>query len=152
MSNGVRDLDLGWKRLKRMVRKEAYVEIGFLGVKGSARHKSSRQSVAQIASYHEWGTVHIPKRSMLDDWVVQRRDKILEAGQKVAVQVVDGRSTLSQGLGKLGAFAQGDVQARIARGIPPALDEATIRRKGSSKPLIDTGQMRASIGHRLKVK
>lgn len=45
----------------------------------------------------------------------------------------------------LGLRAVGDVQSRIADGIEPAISKATAARKGSTKPLIDTGRLRQSI-------
>ena len=148
--SAIKDVDRGWNRIKRLARKKGHVEVGFLGSKGSARHSGSRQSVAQIASYHEWGTPNIPRRSMLDDWMVKRAKEIVAATNKIGAEVLDGRATMTQALGRLGVFAQGDIQARIARGIPPPLAASTIRAKGSSKQLIDTGQMRGSVSHRVK--
>ncbi|EFA29062.1 conserved hypothetical protein, partial [Haemophilus influenzae HK1212] len=40
---------------------------------------------------------------------------------------------------------QGDVQLNIARGNWVANAKSTIKQKGSSKPLIDTGKMRQSV-------
>jgi hypothetical protein len=37
------------------------------------------------------------------------------------------------------------VQMRISQGIPPALAQATVDRKKSSVPLVDTGQLRSAI-------
>ena len=63
-------------------------------------------------------------------------------------------------LGILGAKAQADIQARIRAGIAPPLAASTLRRKlaltrkgakGEPKPLIDTGQLVASITYRVIV-
>ena len=48
-------------------------------------------------------------------------------------------------LNKLGILAQGDIQAEITSLMTPALSPRTIRAKGSSKPLIDTGAMRQAV-------
>lgn len=53
-------------------------------------------------------------------------------------------------LERVGLWAQGSIQQRISDGIPPPNAESTIRRKGSSTPLIDTGQLRTSIKYRVK--
>lgn len=145
----VRDIDRGWKNIRKLATLGPVVDVGFLGVKGSALHRQSRQSIAQIASYHEYGTKHIPKRSMIFKWVEQRKKQIVDASVLIAGQIVEKRISARQGIGKLGAFAQGDIQARMSEGIPPPLSEVTIKRKGSSTPLIDTGQMRASVSYRV---
>jgi len=46
---------------------------------------------------------------------------------------------------KLGIRVQGDVQASITSLTSPANSPVTIKRKRSSKPLIDTGEMRQAV-------
>ena len=46
---------------------------------------------------------------------------------------------------QLALVAQGDVQLNIARGNWAPNAKSTIKQKGSSKPLIDTGKMRQSV-------
>ena len=51
-----------------------------------------------------------------------------------------------------GAFLEGRIKEKITEGDPdwPPLRPETIKRKGSSKPLIDTGKLRASITHKVE--
>ena len=55
-------------------------------------------------------------------------------------------------LRKAGAFLEGAIKQKITQGDPswPPLKPETIKRKGSSKPLIDTGKLRASITHKVE--
>ena len=55
-------------------------------------------------------------------------------------------------LRKAGAFLEGAIKQKITEGDPswPPLKPETIKRKGSSKPLIDTGKLRASITHKVE--
>ena len=46
---------------------------------------------------------------------------------------------------QIALVAQADVQLNIVKGEWVANAESTIKRKGSSKPLIDTGRLRQSI-------
>jgi hypothetical protein len=48
-------------------------------------------------------------------------------------------------LNKLGLKAQGDIKKTITSLKTPANDEQTIKQKGSSNPLINTGHMRQSV-------
>ncbi len=57
---------------------------------------------------------------------------------------------VERALRKAAAHLEGKVKEKITEGIPPPLRETTIARKGSSKPLIDTGTLRASITHKVK--
>ena len=50
----------------------------------------------------------------------------------------------------IGLFVKGLIQGRMSAGIPPPLKASTIARKGSSKPLINTGQLRASIDYEVR--
>jgi hypothetical protein len=45
----------------------------------------------------------------------------------------------------------GVIKQRIANGIAPPNSPYTIARKGSSKPLIDTGQLRNSITYQVEI-
>ncbi|AIY89894.1 phage virion morphogenesis protein [Geoglobus acetivorans] len=51
-----------------------------------------------------------------------------------------------------GSFLEGKVKEKITQGDPdwPPLKPETIRRKKSSKPLIDTGRLRDSITHKVE--
>ena len=60
-------------------------------------------------------------------------------------RILDGTSDVDRELARLGQKVVGDVQQRMADGIGPPLDPETVRRKGSSTPLIDTGRLRQSI-------
>jgi|Deesub1362B_J571_1020462.scaffolds.fasta_scaffold00499_29 phage gpG-like protein len=55
-------------------------------------------------------------------------------------------------LRKAGAFLEGAVKEKITQGDPswPPLRPETVKRKGSSKPLIDTGKLRTSITHKVE--
>jgi len=52
----------------------------------------------------------------------------------------------------VGAFLEGKVKLTIQQGRPewPPLKPETIKRKGSSKPLIDTGKLMNSITHKVE--
>jgi hypothetical protein len=52
-------------------------------------------------------------------------------------------------LDRLGAKVAALLQNRISAGIDPPNSAATIARKGSSKPLVDTGQLKAAITWRV---
>jgi hypothetical protein len=59
-------------------------------------------------------------------------------------------ATLDQTLNKLGILAQGDIQQEITDLRDPPNAPATIKAKGSSNPLIDTGEMRSKVTWQVK--
>lgn len=96
---------------------------------------------------HEFGAPQkgIPERSFMRSTMHEQGKKYAETMGKGLRDIANGKTTANEVLGKVGVVATGDVQAKIASGDFVALDPKTIKRKGSSKPLIDTGQLRQSV-------
>lgn len=103
--------------------------------------------VAMIAAVHEFGSPSqgIPERPFLRVAVQRNRQKYVRLNRINLVKMLRGQATVDQALGQLGEMAKGDVQTEIRNGDFAPLKPATIKRKGSSRPLIDTGQMVQSI-------
>ena len=70
---------------------------------------------------------------------------------KMVVQILKGK-TAEQVLREMGVYLKGQMQEEITNGeyVPNA--PATIRKKKSDKPLIDTGRMRSSVQYQIKEK
>lgn len=108
-------------------------------------------SVFDVGTWMEFGTVDadgneiVPARSFIRAWY----DETIEANKRVykllQARMLAGELTQEQVFGQLGSLMVGQIQRRISEGIPPELQSKTIERKGSSTPLIDTGQLRASV-------
>lgn len=107
--------------------------------------------VAMIAAVHEFGSPSqgIPERPFLRVAVQRNRQKYGRLNRINLVKMLRGQATVEQALGQLGEMAKGDVQTEIRSGDFAPLKPATIKRKGSSRPLIDTGQMVQSIAWEL---
>jgi hypothetical protein len=148
------DKDRGWKRLRRELRKsirKPHVVVGIFGDAASEpKQKSPKLTNAQVASVHEFGLGNVPERSFIRGTVDERAKGISRIARKGARAVLAGTATTRFALEVLGIFVQGAIRRRISRGIPPPLKEATKRRKGSSMPLIDTGQLRGSIDYEVR--
>ena len=170
----VRDNDRGYRgffsRLKRLITGQPAAEAApptagtFVplapGAKGprvvvGIRQEAGAQVVdgeftlAEIAAVNEYGSEdgHIPERSFLRSTYDEGRERYAGLAQQAVTDHVDGRRDIRQGLERLGMVGVADVQERIRRGIPPANAPSTIARKGSDKPLIDTGRLRQSIDY-----
>lgn len=150
----VRVVDRGASRLLRAVSERGpTVEVGVIGAKGDEPHTGAGDggdvTVAQVAEWMEFGTPTIPARS----WLRAAIDEFgPELERRISIEsraVISGQRTQEQALARVGVWIVGKIQERIARGIPPALAAGTIARKGSTTPLIDTGQLRSSITSRV---
>ena len=78
-------------------------------------------------------------------------DEINSEFQALKADILRGRSA-EQILKELGVFQKDLMQNEIITGDFAPNAPSTIRRKGSSKPLIDTGRMRQSVDYVIKPK
>lgn len=150
MPTRITDRDRGYKslvrRIGKMSRKAAILTVGIHDDAGS----TGGLSVAAVGGFHEFGMGNNPERSFLRSWFDEKEADIADMMTKAEVGVYKGTTTQEQALERLGLRFVGEVQAKIVGGIPPANDPATIARKGSSTPLIDTGHLKSAIKHKVK--
>lgn len=154
----VTDKDLGWKALQRgldrLREQDPNVEIGLIGKKGAEGHRKSDEGlrVAELGAIHEFG-IGVPERSFLRSTFDAKKGPyggvLTRTLRAELIQHVKMRTTWdlskSVALRRMGLKVEGDIKARIAQGIPPPNHPITIARKGSSKTLIDSGQLRNSV-------
>ncbi|HVJ26384.1 MAG TPA: hypothetical protein VM493_02545 [Vicinamibacterales bacterium] len=115
--------------------------------------EASDMTLSDVAIIHEFGapSAGIPERSFIRAWADESKARHDEEMAKMAKLVIAGKMDLETALARLGLRRQAEVQKRIADGIPPPNSPKTIEAKGSSKPLVDTGQLRSAISHEIKV-
>lgn len=141
-STGGKGIKSLFKRLEK-----GTVDVGILSSEG--KHQSSEMTVAQIGFFHEFGTEKVPERSFIRSTMEgQSRDIKTVAGSQYK-KVLDGSITTEEGLGVLGAFTAGLIQEKFTDNDWVPNSEKTQERKGSSTPLIDTGQLRQSISFKV---
>lgn len=119
------------------------VKVGFpAGEAGS--------EILERAGYNHFGTVHIPARPFITNAVRDNHGKYRRYLKGEGKKILLGESTPKLMLEKLGLLGQGDIQEEITNLSSPANAPSTIRRKGSSNPLIETGQMRGSVTYKVE--
>lgn len=148
MASSTKDIDKGFKAFKQELQraKNATVEIGI--------HQDSINdglSIAEYAAYNEFGTIDIPERSFMRSTFDEKQSEINADMAKRYKQVIDGKIGVHRALSLIGMRHAQDIQEKIGSNIQPANSEATIARKKSTKTLIDTGAMRQSIRHVVKL-
>lgn len=131
------------------------VAVGILGTHATEQHtdvhgKPEEATVAQVATWNHYGTSTIPPRPFLQWMLAQHGAELKKLQARLAGGLVQGKIGLDQALGLLGEAAVGFAKKTIADGIPPRNAPATIAKKGSSTPLIDSGQLRGSITWQIK--
>lgn len=147
------DRDLGFDKLMMTFKsngKESYVNVGFL--QSSGMHKDSDMTVAAIAAVHEFGSSdgRIPQRSFMRSAVSQNKNALQTLIEKLAGKVADGEMIRDKALGIIGQYVRDRIVAKINSSVPPPNAPSTISAKGSSRTLIDTGQMKQSVAWEIK--
>lgn len=102
-------------------------------------------TVGDIATWMEFGTQTVPQRSFIRGWFDERQDFIASTLRAQYQAVISGKRTAEQAEARAALAFEGDVKQRILENIPPPLSPKTIKRKGSSLALVDTGQLRNAI-------
>ena len=110
---------------------------------------STPLTLAQLGLIQEHGTSRIPPRPFLGPAMTNNRDALRQRSAVLLAAVVEGKMDKREALGKLGAFGQTLVQKQIRETVTPPNAPSTIRQKGSSHPLIDSGQMVQSVAWEL---
>ena len=156
----VEDKDLGLNRIIRTLNKDldgVVVKVGVQAKDKAVRRgkggsiRNTDQPLAVIAAIHEFGLGDMPQRSFLRSAYDENLPIIDKMIQRVANGAVFGLGT-NAALNQLGNVVQGMVQRKIVDGPFVPNSPATIKRKKSSKPLIDTGHLRQSIRYVIERK
>lgn len=156
----VEDKDLGLNRIIRTLNKDldgVVVKVGVQAKDKAVRRgkggsiRNTDQPLAVIAAIHEFGLGDMPQRSFLRSAYDENLPVIDKMIQRVANGAVFGLGT-NTALNRLGNVVQGMVQRKIVDGPFVPNSPATIKRKKSSKPLIDTGHLRQSIRYVIERK
>lgn len=140
----IKDTDKGLKSLlKRCQESKSVITVGVHEAEGGAAYEGGA-TVADVASWNEFGTDRIPARPFLSGWFDANITKIKSLLKSAGEKITQG-TPVDQALDVVAQWAAGGVQKGIAQGVPPPNAASTIARKGSSTALINTGQLRSSI-------
>lgn len=137
------------KKFKKMLEDLRRLEVRIGIQQGEASDEGV--DLVDIAMFNELGTVHIPSRPFLRNSVDANADQINTFLQSMKQEILKGGSA-EDVLKKIGVFQKGLVQEEIVKGDFTPNSEATIRKKGSDTPLVDTGRMRQSINYVIQEK
>jgi hypothetical protein len=145
--------DMGWNKLKRELKhlKGSHTKVGIFGNGGPPE-----DNLASRGTVHEFGTKNgdIPARPFNRRAWSRYKKQVIDLMTKEYNKILKskGSKKAKKALREVGAFFEGKVKETITNGGFMALKPATIERKGSSKPLIDKGEMRAAVTHKEVIK
>jgi phage gpG-like protein len=138
--------DSKWRKIVADVAQIA-TQVAKVGVLQDGETEADGMSMVELAAIHEFGTEHVPERSFIRSTFATKQREAATLAERLAKAIVLRGMPIGQALGLLGAWGASAVKATITEGdgVPPPLAPATIARKGSSRPLVDTGRLLASI-------
>lgn len=142
------------KMLNELAR--THVEIGIVG--DGEKYKGTDITVLGVATVHEFGVnvvgkngkkINIPERSFIRSSYDANKQRIFEFDKELE-RVLNLELSVDGFFNLIGEFAVGVIQNHLTSQVmSPPLAQSTIRMKGSSNPLIDTGQLRRSIDYKI---
>ena len=150
--------DAPWRAMCDRVKKmhEYRARVGVLSAKGGSARGDSGITLVELAAIMEFGSPNagIPERSYLRSTFYVRSAQGLQTKiAEITAAILKGKVTPEQGINLLGAWGASQVKDLIVSNeadaygpyeYPPNAD-STIANKGSSTPLIDTGQFLQAI-------
>jgi hypothetical protein len=177
----VREVDRGlkpvMKSLETIRKKDSYVQVGVLAEGKGLDDRGEGMNNAEIAALHEFGSEDgkIPERSFLRSTLNENRAKYVLMLKALLKRLYSQEITVERVLGIMGAQLAADVKKKITAGeIKPPNAPATVARKlglkkdgggrlrggdgrftkgdGTTRPLVDTGQMVRAITWRVVIQ
>lgn len=120
---------------------EKAVYVGFPAEFNEKVEGSDNFNLASLAAVLEFGNERIPSRPFLRQTLAENQEKYTA----LFVKLFESGVSIDKIYEQIALIAQGDVQQNIVNGKWTANAPSTIKRKKSSKPLIDTGKLRQSV-------
>ncbi len=94
--------------------------------------------------------ITIPERAFLRNGYDENKDDIIAKAEAVIGDVIDGTMTENQFFDMIGLLMKSRIQDYARDLDSPALHPYTIERKGSSNPLLDSGDMIGAIDYKVE--
>ena len=138
------------RRFEQMLKDLTNLEVR-IGFQAGEASEDNGVDMCDVAAWNELGTAHSPARPFMRQSVDNHEGEINEFLQSKKRDLVSGASA-EQVLKEIGIFQKNLMQNEITSGNFAPNAPATIRKKKSSTPLVDTGRMRQSVNYQIKPK
>lgn len=159
-----------WEAIQKRIAEidNMHVKVGVLAEAGGDATNAEGLTMIELAAIHEFGvtitlgartrlsdrrslgatTIVIPERSFIRRTFTDQEAKFAKFLTKLSRQYLANKIELKDALGLLGLLAVSEIKKTITeKRVTPDITQETKDRKGSSTPLVDTGQLINSIHH-----
>ncbi len=116
-----------------------------VGVHDDGKAYDDGVRVIDVAVWNHFGTSNTPARPFITASLELARDDLKALYARLVAGVIAGKISDEKAAEFLGQWAVREIVDNINRGFFQANADSTIAAKGSDTPLIDTGQLKASI-------
>lgn len=150
----IEDKDFGWKKINEELQKanNSFVKIGVLSDAG-AYSKTGHANLADVAYWNEYGVEgRIPSRPFMRQAFDTNRSLVDKFIGNTILKLMKGKEDARRFLEIIGIWYTGKVKEIFTKGEFESNRPFTVKMKGSSRPLIDTGHLRQSITHKVEMK
>ena len=125
---------------------QAFTKVGYGPWSGGVEGEGAEAGLTKvaIAVWNEYGTSsygfkHIPSRPFMQQAFNKRIEEIKEVSASLHLQYLNGEISEKQALARLGEWYAGEIKEEILSGDFTPNAASTVAKKGSSRPLVDTG-------------
>lgn len=132
----------GIEGILKRIKTPGTVDVGIID---AGRHDDSERTVAQIAFDNEFGTEINPERSFMRSTMQEKRQQIIKLQKSLLKKISNGSIKVEVALGLVGEFTADLIRRKIVSLKSPPNAPSTIEAKGSSNPLVDSGQMKNAV-------
>lgn len=146
------------KRLKKVMKRAEQLNhlqlvVGIPSDENS-REESTSITNAEIGVIHEFGVPekNISERSFMRSTASEESQNLSRLAKIKIAECLKCEISAHDAFATIGAYLQGKIVEKITDGDFEPNTEATVKRKKSSKPLIDTDQLREAITHEVREK
>lgn len=142
MSMNIKNLEATKRALKKEIDKLRTPHYALVGIHESAGQvEGEPMTMATLGAIQHFGNKRIPARRWLDTGAETGTKEYLETIREGVEDGLDSKQIMD----RVGVEAEGAIRQYITDLNTPPNAPSTIKRKGSSNPLIDTGAMRQSV-------
>ena len=137
------------KAQRKLMKRKGLIKKGGTGKKSESKGKGA--TVLEYAIFNEYGTSRIPKRPFfrLSVGTQKAQNEIKEYLNTQIENIISGELTGQGAYDNLGTFVVQKIKKTIMSGNFAPNDAKTVKRKGSSTPLIDTHSLYNSISYEI---
>lgn len=94
---------------------------------------------------NEFGTARQPARSFIRSTLIEREAAIAEVAEVCAREIAEGTIAAKDAMQNLADFVVTEIQGKIMSDVPPQNADSTVKQKGHSLTLVDSGDMLRAV-------